>query len=230
MAIEVQKIAIYAYKVVELWVIVCSNAKNRLTLYSTLIKIVCMKHILYLSLTLLLVLTSCGKKKADIIDADAQRAQLVKQENEQKREIIRFNPTQYTDSIKGSAHRYAYTIQRNPADSAQLIVDSEGYRAYDNTITLTVKRDGAQIFSRRFSRAAFKIGIGDEEFSHYVLMNMVYGRMTDNGPQFIVSLGEASNDDMFIQYALTVASDGSTNIVRHEIFEEDEISRVDDGV
>mgnify|MGYP004450007367 CR=1 FL=1 len=114
---------------------------------------------------------------------------------------------------------------RTPCDSVAVILDEDGYRTVDNTISLTINRDGAPMFSRTYARRAFKIGISDADFSQYVLMNMVFDRMTTSGPRFIATLGVGSADDVFVQFALTVGSDGTTNIEQTEMFEEEEIDR-----
>ena len=58
-------------------------------------------------------------------------------------------------------------------------------------------------------------------------MNLVFDRITPQGPKFVVSVGEAETDELFVQFALTVGLDGSVEIMRHEMFEEDDIHRME---
>lgn len=173
------------------------------------------------------LMSSCGEKKNEEKTIEQQEKERVVQERDAKKDIIRMGDYEFVDSLKENGHRYEYKIERVADDSLGVVTDEEGYRTADNAITLTIKRDGAQMFSKRYTRRAFKIGISDEDFKQYVLMNMVYDRMTTSGMQFLVSLGVGSADDMFVQFSLTVGADGSTNIVSREVFDDEEIDRVE---
>lgn len=121
---------------------------------------------------------------------------------------------------KANGHTYAYSIIRTACDSLGIVTDTDGFRTVDNTIQLYITCDGALMFNKTFTRRAFKIGISDDVFRHYVLSNMAFNRMTTSGMQFDVTLSEGSADDMYIPFTLTVGPDGSTNIVQREAFEE----------
>lgn len=178
------------------------------------------------AILLAMSLSSCGSKEVQEQDVESTEKEMIIQERNAKKAVLRLGDYEHVDSISQNGHCYEYKITREADDSLGIVVDAEGFRSLDNYITLDIKRDGAPMFSKRFTRRAFKIGISDQEFSQYVLMNMVFDRITTSGLQFIVSVGAGSSDDMFVQYALTVGADGSTNIEPHEMFDEDEITRI----
>ena len=169
--------------------------------------------------------TSCRPDKKSVPDEDSVR---IAQSIKQKQEIFRMGGYEYVDSILENGHRYEYRISRQPADSSALVVEEEGFKSVDNVITLDVKRDGAPFFSRRLTRTAFQIDVDRNYFQQCILLNLVYDKPTETGLRFIASIGKGSDDDDYVQYAFILGYDGSTNIVHHEFFDEDEIDRMSD--
>ncbi|MBQ0048630.1 MAG: DUF4738 domain-containing protein [Bacteroidales bacterium] len=174
--------------------------------------------------------SSCGGEKQEEKTREEKEQEYVQREQDERNELIRFANTHFTDSCTYKGHRYCFTIDRQASDSLGIITDADGFRTVNNSIALTVSCDGTRIFSHVYTRGAFKIGINDKDFSHYVLMNMVFDRMTPVGPRFAVTVGVGSADDNYVQFALTVAPDGTTNIVPREVYEEDEIDRFEELV
>lgn len=178
----------------------------------------------------LIACCSCGGNKQEDKTREEKELEYVQREQDERSEIIRFADTHFTDSCTYNGHRYSYTIDRQASDSLGIITDADGFRTVNNSISLSVRRDGASIFSHTYTRGAFKIGVSDSDFAHYVLMNMVFDCMTPVGPRFAVTIGVGSADDNYVQFALTVAPDGTTNIVPREVYEEDEIDRFEELV
>ena len=171
------------------------------------------------------VFASCGKKQEPEQTVEEIERAIVQQARDEREEIIRMSDFKENGSCQKNGHSYAYTIARTACDSLGIVLDSDGYRTVDNAIQLYITCDGALMFNKTFTRRAFKIGISDESFQHYVLSNMVFSRMTTSGLQFDVTLCEGSDEDYYMQFALTVAPDGSTNIAPLDVFEDDEIDR-----
>lgn len=175
---------------------------------------------------LVLVFSACGKKQDEkSAPAESEEQTIQRGVEDDKDRIIRMESIKNSGSESYNGHLYEYSIEVVPDDSLDLVVNGDGIRAVDNCANLTIMRDGVQMYSKHFTRRAFKIGISDEEFSHYVLSSMIFNKMTTSGPQFIVTLGDADSEDVFVQYSLTVGMDGSINIVRTGLFDEDEIDR-----
>lgn len=212
-----------------LFVVILTNRANRtkmdLKFRNTLSYVAWMFPSIFLLMTFASC-NSCGKQEEEVLDYDEMQKEIIMQKHDEKSAINRMGSFDDADSISVDGHRYYYYISRMPDDSLGIVTDSEGYKTVDNAIVLKVKCDGMQIFSRRFTRQDFKAGISNDEFKHYVLMNMVFDRITPSGLRFMVSVGEAETDELFVQFALTIGLNGSINIARHEMFEEAEIHRV----
>lgn len=184
------------------------------------------KMVLALTMAGMLVV-SCEKKQEEKNIEEIEKEQ-VKQATDERAEIIRMPDIKENKSEKYNNHVYDYSIVRTACDSLGIVTDSDGFRTVDNTIQLYVKRDGVLILNKTFTRRSFKIGISDEEFSHYVLSNMSFNRMTPSGIQFDVTLSEGSVDDICIPFSLTVGPDGTINIAPREAFQDEDINRFED--
>lgn len=173
------------------------------------------------------VLTSCGgaKKTGDEIERNDSVVFTI--EEKKMDDVIRLDRYEETDSLSGGTHRYGYHFVLEPDDSLGIVTDVDGYKAVDNAVRLSVKRDGKQIYNGRFTRRAFAEGITSEEMSHYVLLNMAFDRWTEQGLRFIVSVGMASADDVYKMFNLVIGADGSASIKpRDAFFDSDEIDRL----
>lgn len=178
-----------------------------------------------LSLILAAVLVAACKHTPKVEEQDADLVQF-ELEREQKSEIVRLGDYTVTDSLRGGGHQYQYTITRSALDTLGVVTDEDGYRAYDNTLSLRVLRDGALLYQNTFVRSMFRSYLSASDYNQYILMNMVPERVVGDDVRFIISLGDGgSNGEVFVQYALDIHSDGSTTISHHEMFEEDEIDR-----
>ena len=177
-----------------------------------------------------LMLCACGKKQEAEKTTEQIDRERVQQAYDERKEIIRMPDWKENKSETYNGHTYAYTIARTACDSLGIVTDTDGFRTVDNSIQLYITCDGSLLFNRTFTRRAFKIGLSDKEFSHYVLSNMAFHRMTSSGMQFDVTLCEGSADDIYVPFSLTVGLDGSTNITPLEAFEEEDINRFEENL
>lgn len=171
--------------------------------------------------------SSCGAKTPDDNGMERNDSVVFTMEQTKMADVIRFERYEETDSLSGGTHRYSYHFVLEPVDSLGIITDTDGYKAVDNALRLTVRRDGQQVFNGRFTRRAFTEGISSEEMSHYILLNMAFDRWTEQGLRFTVSVGMASADDVYRMFNLIIGPDGSASIKpREEFFDNDEIDRL----
>ena len=141
--------------------------------------------------------------------------------------IIEINSYSLTDSVSMNGHKYTYTIDRQFQDSV-IIVDDEGYKTRDNSVRLTIRKDGAPFFEQRFTRSAFHIRVDEHYYQQCVLLGMNFDRTTEYGLRFIASIGKGADGDNYKPYSLTVGPDGSTNITEHDLYDDDEVARFED--
>ena len=60
-----------------------------------------------------------------------------------------------TDSVTMGNHLFVYSIHREADDSLKVVIDENGDKFVDNFYDLTIKRDGAGFFRRRFTKLSF---------------------------------------------------------------------------
>ena len=82
---------------------------------------------------------------------DAQDASTTEQQTAEHR----MKDYNLTDSVTLGSHLYVYTIHREADDSLKAVVDENGDKYVDNYYDLTVLRDGANFFRRRFTKLSF---------------------------------------------------------------------------
>lgn len=113
-----------------------------------------------------------------------------------------------TDSVTLGSHLFVYSIHREADDSLKAVIDENGDKFVDNYYDLTVLRDGANFFRRRFTKASFGSQL-DENFRKngildgFRFMSAQEGKLTFG---VCVSFPES---DMSEPFVLTIGPDGS---------------------
>ena len=135
---------------------------------------------------------------------DAQDASTTEQQTAEHR----MKDYNLTDSVTLGSHLYVYTIHREADDSLKAVVDENGDKYVDNYYDLTVLRDGANFFRRRFTKLSFGSQL-DETFRKngildgFRFMSAKEGKLTFG---VCVSFPES---DMSEPFVLTIGPDGS---------------------
>lgn len=189
-----------------------------------------LSKILFATIAVALLASCNSKPKTEPVDPELIQFE---QEKEQKSQIIKLGDYTASDDVQAGGHSYHYTIERQALDTLGVITNDEGFRAYDNRLTLSVQRDGAPLYNTTLVRSQFRPYMDADDYRQYVLMNIVFDRALVGGDlRFIVSLGDAADGgEIFVQFALTIHVDGTSTITYHEMYDEDEIDRFsDDGV
>jgi len=170
-------------------------------------------------------MAACGDKRNN--NSEADEAVALQMAEDLSNVVVELNEFHVNGSVNYNGHEYAYTIERLPQDSV-IVVDEEGYKSRDNSIILTIQRDGANFFQRRFTRSAFHIRIDDSYYKQCILLGMNFDRTTEYGLRFIASIGKGSDSEDYKPYSVTIGPDGSTDITEHDLYEDDEVSRFED--
>lgn len=168
---------------------------------------------------------ACGDKKS--VQVDSNEDEFAEQNEGHEDVLISLGNLQVTDHVQDNGHTYVYTIDRAPLDSV-IVTDEDGYRSRDNSILLTIQRDGVTYFQKTFTRSAFHIRIDENYYQQCILLGMNFDRVTEYGLRFIASIGKGADSEDYKPYSLTVGMDGSTNITEHDLYEDDEVARFED--
>lgn len=174
---------------------------------------------------LVLSCVACGEKQNKVSENDG----LVdyEQSEDNRMSIIELSDVHIEKSETFGGHTYTYTIDRTPQDSV-IVVDDEGYQTRDNSIRLSISRDGAPFFERTFHRSAFHIRVDENYYKQCVLLGMNFDRVTEYGLRFQASIGKGADGDSYKPYSVTIGTDGSTNITELDLYEDGDVNRVDD--
>ena len=139
---------------------------------------------------------------------------------------------QLTDSTKMGGHTFVYSILRTPCDSLDKVKDDMDDLYLDNTIRLTLRRDGAVFFDRTFTKATFAGSI-DKAFYHNAILDGIRFLRAEEGQGLVFSFAVSYPDsDMSVPFIMTISEQGTFSFVKDENLDHDEDDPVyyDDGV
>lgn len=138
-----------------------------------------------------------------------------------------------TDSVKAGNHLYSYDILRTPCDSLQKVKDDMDDLYRDNTIRLTLRRDGAKYFDKTFTKATFAKDI-EKDFYNNAILDGIRFLKAEPGQGLVFSFAVSYPDsDMSVPFLMTITDSGSFTFVKDENLDREEGDSVffdDDGV
>lgn len=129
---------------------------------------------------------------------------------------------QLTDSVSVGSRQYVYDILRTPCDSLQKVKDDMGDLYLDNTIRLTLRRDGATYFDHTFTKATFARDI-DKDFYGNAILDGIRFLRAEPGQGLIFSFAVSYPDsDMSVPFLMTIADNGTFTFVKDENLDREE--------
>ncbi|MBQ8968914.1 MAG: DUF4738 domain-containing protein [Bacteroidaceae bacterium] len=131
--------------------------------------------------------------------------------------VVREMPTLHvTDSVRMGTHLYVYDILRQACDSLPKVQDDMDDLYRDNTIHLTLRRDGQAYFSKTFTKAVFSNSI-DANFYQGAILDGIRFLRVESGQGLVFSIAVSFPDsDMSRPFLMTVADDGSYSYVKDD--------------
>ena len=115
-----------------------------------------------------------------------------------------------------NGHTYQYTLDRAADKSLPTVKNELGQPYYDNSITLSVKRDGEVFFARKFTKEAFANFLSDDYKTNASLLGLAFDRAADDGLHFGAMVGYAGTEEGGMLFTVVLAADGSVSIIRGE--------------
>lgn len=136
-----------------------------------------------------------------------------------------------TDSTQAGNHTYMYEITRMASDSLPKVKDDLDDFFADNTIRLTLRRDGATYFDKTFTKNVFASSI-DKMFLQNSILDGIRFVRAEAGQgltfSFAVSYPES---DMSVPFLVTVDDSGAFSFVKDDNLDvEEEFGDDGDGV
>ncbi|MBQ7494517.1 MAG: DUF4738 domain-containing protein [Bacteroidaceae bacterium] len=133
--------------------------------------------------------------------------------------IQRMMPYDYSDTLAIGAHRYAYSIHREAADSLPTVKDDDGTVYADNAYHLIVRRDGKQLLDRHFTKRSFARYLSADMREKGILDGMMRDGALP-GLAFAISVS-LPQSDMLEPLLLKVDATGGISIERDQRSEND---------
>ena len=109
---------------------------------------------------------------------------------------------------------YLYDIHRKPDTSLAMIEDEHHIHYVDNSIVLTIKKNGNPTFCKTFTKEAF-MSLLDEDFRvHGILEGLGFDKIVPQGLQFAASISDPSQDDWYMPFLVTISGNSIVSIKR----------------
>ena len=122
-----------------------------------------------------------------------------------------------TDSVRMGNRQYTFDILRTPCDSLSKVKDDMGDFCLDNTIRLTLRRDGIVFFDKTFTKATFASGI-DKEFYDNAILDGIRFLRAEPGQGLVFSFAVSYPDsDMSVPFLMTITDSGAFTFVKDEL-------------
>ena len=137
------------------------------------------------------------------------------------------------DSVRMGDHQYVYDILRTPCDSLSKVKDDMEDFYLDNTIQLTLCRDGNVYFDKKFTKATFAASI-DKDFYANAILDGIRFLKAEPGQGLVFSFAVSYPDsDMSVPFLMTISDQGTYTFVKNENLDHEDTDSAffsDDGV
>ncbi len=123
---------------------------------------------------------------------------------------VKMQPFDHTESVEWGGSKYTVSIRRSVDEGSPVFTDETGGKYYDNNITLSVKSpDGAEIFSRQFSKSSFSQFVDAAYIEKSTLLGIAVDRVAGDRLVFVASVGcpDQLSDD-FVPVTLSLDKNG----------------------
>lgn len=120
-------------------------------------------------------------------------------------------------NFKGKAGKSV--VKRVPDDKLPIVVNEEGEKFVDNSISLQVTLGGKQIASRTFTKDDFAAHVDQRFLKHAILEGLVYDQVTPQGIIYAASLSYPQSD-LYIPLRLTMSADGKITVTKNDLMDD----------
>ena len=126
------------------------------------------------------------------------------------------------DSTQSGGHTYCYEIERTPSDSLPMVIDDMEDLYRDNTIRLTLHRDGTKYFDKTFTKSVFASSI-DETFYENAILDGIRFIRAEPGEGLTFSIAVSyPESDMSMPFLLTITDQGTFSFVKDDTLDVEE--------
>lgn len=172
---------------------------------------------LFLYITAAGIMTACGSNVGNDVRnaAGSEAVNDVQSENG----VHKMSDYYYTNHVTYGKDTYEYNIVRLADEESGTVADTDGMKYMENTLSLTVTRNGQHIYAHAFSKENIKQYVDEKFLEKSIIEGMAFNRMTEEGLLFAISVGLPLSDE-YVQLRLCVHRDGTSTLRRDEIVDE----------
>lgn len=128
--------------------------------------------------------------------------------------IQRMQNLQYADTITWRGQTCRFTINRHADDSLPRVEDSHHIHYIDNRISVSVERNGREIFNHTFTKHDFDRWLDDDFRKIGILAGIMFDKIKNGNLLFAASVSDPTQDDWYLPFVISIAPGGAMTIER----------------
>lgn len=167
--------------------------------------------IFLMALMYLLSACSCGDEKKD---ENAEDVWVAPERTDTIAKLPSVDMPDDTVTVKGTLCHFSYLL--SATDSLPVVTSYTGQRYYDNSVDLTVTRDGETMFKKHFTKNSFKDCVPAKELKKLSLVGFNYYQAKRDDPSkfyFVAMIGDPDdNDENFYFCEIQITDSGNMHI------------------
>ena len=121
--------------------------------------------------------------------------------------------------MKDSVDANQSSVVRRPDDSLPVVINEQGDKFVDNSITLRITSGGKSIVDKVFTKESFASLVDAKFMKHSILEGLVYDKTTPQGIVYAASVCYPQSD-LYIPLSITVSADGKISLAKEELLED----------
>lgn len=162
----------------------------------------------------LAAMSSCGGKGGD--NGEAKIDSVVAPVSTHTTDTLSDRTWEDSRTEKVGGHEYSIDIKRHPDKALEKVKDELGQYYYDNSVDISIYRDGSAFVSKTFTKEAFLDFLKDGEDDDMMLQGIAFDKSDAEGLHFGAQLG-MPGDDAGPLFTLTISTSGGISITRAEM-------------
>lgn len=161
------------------------------------------------------LLSACSSQKKE----DRGDIQVLMKDSVDANGLQRMQVSDSKTSFTYKGKEYQSSVVRRPDDSLPVVINEQGDKFVDNSITLRITSGGKSIVDKVFTKESFASLVDAKFMKHSILEGLVYDKTTPQGIVYAASVCYPQSD-LYIPLSITVSADGKISLAKEELLED----------
>ena len=161
------------------------------------------------------LLSACSSQKKE----DRGDIQVLMKDSVDANGLQRMQVSDSKTSFTYKGKEYQSSVVRRPDDSLPVVINEQGDKFVDNSITLRITSGGKSIVDKVFTKESFASLVDAKFMKHSILEGLVYDKTTPQGIVYAASVSSPQSD-LYIPLSITVSADGKISLAKEELLED----------